>query len=291
MTTAGPAWRMAQFRPGGRPLQGLARALAADGVLYSGYAGEIPLAEILETHLSISSRGIVDIYRKARLTDQANLMIVVDQFEEIFRYRNVRTGETGKLSTADEPAALVNLLLTAAQSALPIYIVLTMRSDFLGDCSMFHGLPEAINEGQYLVPRLTRDERRAAIAGPIAVGGAKIDAALLTRLVNDVGDNPDQLSILQHSLNRTWAYWLHQGRGDGPIILDHYIAIGTMANALDAHAEKAFGELEEGRQRDICEKIFKALTDKGPTPGESGGHRPSRRSVRWRLRALTKSRL
>jgi hypothetical protein len=40
----------------------------------------------------------------------------------------------------------------------------TMRSDFLGDCAQFFGLPEAINKGQYLVPRMNREERRAAIA-------------------------------------------------------------------------------------------------------------------------------
>ena len=87
-----------------------------------------------------------------------------------------------------------------------------MRSDFLGDCTQFPGLAEAINAGQYLVPRMTRDERRAAIEGPIQVGGAEIAPVLLTRLVNDVGDNPDQLSILQHALNRTWARWQSERR-------------------------------------------------------------------------------
>ena len=101
----------------------------------------------------------------------------------------------------------MNLLLEAAKSEYPIYVVLTMRSDFLGDCARFPGLPEAVNEGQFLIPRLTREERRAAISGPIAVGGGEISPVLLTRLVNDVGDNPDQLSILQHALNRTWAQW------------------------------------------------------------------------------------
>ena len=66
--------------------------------------------------------------------------------------------------------AFVQLLLeAAAQTTVPIYVVLTMRSDFLGDCAQFHGLPEAINEGQYLVPRLTGNEIRAAITGPVAV--------------------------------------------------------------------------------------------------------------------------
>ena len=94
-----------------------------------------------------------------------------------------------------------------------------MRSDFLGNCSEFPGLPEAINEGQYLVPRMSREERRAAINGPVKVSGAEINPVLLTRLVNDVGDNPDQLSILQHALNRTWAFWQFEGRATAP---SHY---------------------------------------------------------------------
>ena len=148
-----------------------------------------------------------------------------------------------------------------------------MRSDFLGDCAQFPGLAEAINAGQYLVPRMTRDERRAAISGPVGVGGAEIAPVLLTRLVNDVGDNPDQLSILQHALNRTWARWQNEGGGKGPLDLTHYEAIGTMAHALDQHAERAYAELGTMRQQQICEKLFKALTDKATDP--RGVRRPT----------------
>jgi formylglycine-generating enzyme required for sulfatase activity len=141
-----------------------------------------------------------------------------------------------------------------------------MRSDFLGDCALFPGLAEAINAGQYLVPRMTRDERREAISMPVRVGGAEISEVLLTRLVNDVGDNPDQLSILQHALNRTWARWQNEGGGKGPLDLAHYEAIGTMARALDHHAERAYAELDSVRRQQLCEKIFKALTDKATDP-------------------------
>ena len=137
-----------------------------------------------------------------------------------------------------------------------------MRSDFLGDCAQFPGLAEAINDGQYLVPRLTREERRAAISGPVGVAGGQISTVLLTRLVNDVGDNPDHLSILQHALNRTWAAW-QRDSSDGPMSLSHDEAIGTMEHALDQHAERAYAQLTRERQHRICEKIFKALTDRG----------------------------
>jgi WD40 repeat protein len=239
-------------------------ALAADGVLYRDYKGAVPLEEILDTSLRVSKRGLLDVFRKARLPDGTNLLVIVDQFEELFRYQTQSASASVSQQSGEEAAAFVNLLLEAKRhAALPIYIVLTMRSDFLGNCAEFQGLPEAINEGQYLVPRMTRDERRLAIKGPIRVGGAQISPVLLSRLVNDVGDNPDQLSILQHALNRTWARWINEGNSKGPISLEHYEAIGTMTYALDRHAEKAYAELGTERQRKICERIFKTLTDKG----------------------------
>ena len=58
-----------------------------------------------------------------------------------------------------------------AYTHLPVYTVLTMRTDFLGDCDLFYGLPEAMNESRYLVPRLTRQQLRQAIEGPPSFQG------------------------------------------------------------------------------------------------------------------------
>jgi hypothetical protein len=266
MATAGSAWRMAQFRPGADPIKALARSLAQPGVLFTGLdAGEGALEGIIEATLGMGSLGVVDLFEQAQLADRANLLLVVDQFEELFRYTMPQSSISDKEAheILEASVAFVNLLLEACKSTYPIYVVLTMRSDFLGDCARFPGLPEAVNEGQFLIPRLTREERRAAISGPIAVGGGKISPVLLTRLVNDVGDNPDQLSILQHALNRTWAQWQRERHGKEPISLAHYEAIGTMAHALDQHAERAFAELTTERQKRICEVVFQALTEKG----------------------------
>ena len=277
MTKAGTAWRTVQFRPGNRPVRALARALAsADGPFGSFRPEGLALDEIVEATLRMSKIGLVDVYEQADNGDRPNLLVVVDQFEELFRYRSsVAAFGPTEQQRAEEAAAFVNLLLEAKeQTEFPIYIVLTMRSDFLGDCAQFPGLPEAINESQYLVPRMTREERRAATAGPTGVEGAAISPVLLTRLVNDVGDNPDQLSILQHALNRTWAAWERDGEGSDELDLVHYEAIGTMAHALDQHAERAYAELTTDQERAICVKLFKSLTDKGTDP--RGVRRPTR---------------
>ena len=270
MASAGSDWRIAILRPGSDPIGNLARALASSTVFGSDDAkGEEMQAVLAETTLRRSSLGLVELVTRARtklneqgqslLKDYENLLVVVDQFEELFRFKQLIEHE----NSSEDAAAFVKLLLEAVgQKTEKIYVVLTMRSDFLGDCSQFWELPEAINNGQYLIPRMTRDERRQAISGPVAVGQGAISEPLVNQLLNDVGDNPDQLPILQHALMRTWTYWLNHRRNGNPIDIPDYNAIGGMAEALSRHADEAYAELNDGQQR-IAEKLFKGLTEKG----------------------------
>jgi tetratricopeptide (TPR) repeat protein len=165
------------------------------------------------------------------------------------------------------------LLLEASQQGeLPIYVVVTMRSDFIGECMDYPGLPEAVNGGQYLVPRMTRDELRSAIQGPVAVGGGTIARRLVLRLLNDFGDEYDQLPILQHALMRTWDFW-EKNKPDEPIDIEDYEAIGTVKHALSLHAEEAYEETGSDIRKKIAEKMFKALTDTFSDP--RGTRRPT----------------
>jgi hypothetical protein len=277
MSSAGSSWSMAQFRPGSNPIGALAQALAAPGVLFDAWDDDrLTARELVETTLRLGSLGLVDIVEQARLPEDNQLLVVVDQFEELFRFRGLAAdAEKEGYGPTEDAIAFVKLLLEArAQTQIPIHIVLTMRSDFLGDCAQFLGLPEAINDGEYLVPRLKRGEIRAAIEGPIGVAEAMITPVLVMRLLNDVGDNPDQLSILQHALNRTWANWEYECKAQGPIDLPHYEAVGGMKDALNRHAERAFGELGGDERKRLAERIFKALTDKITDP--RGIRRPTR---------------
>ena len=85
-----------------------------------------------------------------------NVLILVDQFEELFRYRKLESAT----SDLDESSAFVNLLLEAIhQYDEPIYIALTMRSDFIGECAQFPDLTQMINDSHYLIPQMTRDQK------------------------------------------------------------------------------------------------------------------------------------
>lgn len=237
MASAGSFWRFAVMRPGVDAIRSLAAALADTAVLGDDSVDPALRTPLIEAVLRRSALGLIEAYRQARFAQNENLLIVADQFEELFRFRQAHL----EGDAVDAGAAFVNLLLEAArQRDLPIYVVLTMRSDFLGDCTRIRDLPEMLNDGQYLIPRLTRDQKRATIEGPIAVSGATITPRLTQRLLNDAGDDPDALPVMQHALMRTWDAWQAAGKPQQPIDLEHYVSVGGMAQGLSQHADQAY---------------------------------------------------
>jgi energy-coupling factor transporter ATP-binding protein EcfA2 len=255
MATAGAHWRIAKLRPGERPMANLAAALVEARVLDDERAAQPDAPVFLEAALRRGPLGLAEIVRGAAFAPDANLLVLVDQFEELFRF------SAGV--QRDEAEAFVALLLaSAAAPRQRIYIAITMRSDFLGECAPFHGLPEAINDGLYLTPRLTRDECAACITGPARVFDADVEPTLVNRLLNDFGPDPDQLPLLQHALLRMWDRHEPDRQSEVKAVLGvaDYDAIGGLARSLSDHADEAFDELAPNHQR-IARLMFQRLSD------------------------------
>ncbi len=260
LTDSSPDWEVVVTRPGAGPIDNLAESLLKNNPEYIGADPEERKIKrtIFSTLLRSSSLGLVEAIEQGRKKKDVNYLVLVDQFEELFRFK-----DSHDANSVNETLAFVNLLIEAINYPdSPIYVAITMRSDFIGDCAQFPDLTRKINDSHYLIPQMTRDQKRRAIEGPVAVGGAKITPRLTQQLLNDLGDNPDQLPILQHALMRTWSYWgKYKDYEDEPVDLKHYEAIGTMAEALSMHANEAYDELTEDQKR-ICEILFKAITEK-----------------------------
>ncbi len=246
-------WRIGVMRPGDQPRHYLANALFQTLPPLDAVAQPAVLEEGLETE---GLAAIVDQYADVLQDSDDNILIVVDQFEELFRFGVSTHDEERKAEAADFVALLLALV---AQPTLPIYVVLTMRSDFLGDCDSFHGLPEAMNRSQYLVPRLTRQQCREAIQGPIRLYGHEISPRLVDHIVNDIGDETDQLPVMQHALMRIWE--TSHSASQEVIDLKHYEAVGTVHEVLARDADTALYELDEKQQR-IAKILFQCLTER-----------------------------
>lgn len=209
----GRIWHIASFHPQGRPIAELAQELfrllseaqttpADRPVQPATVTAQIEPADMeqlrrsrLDAMLRRSSQGLVEAASELRIDSADRLLIIVDQFEEIFRFED----PSGR--SADEATAFVRLLIEAINAESPrIHVILTMRLDFLGDCARFARLPEAISDGQFLVPNLSRAERRAAIEEPAKKAGKLIKPEVTQRLLNEIGEDPEQLPVLQHVL-------------------------------------------------------------------------------------------
>ena len=244
-------WEIATFKPGDAPLYHLVASLAS----LSGSDSSDVVENLLETVQRRGPQTLVELAQTILKGEDSNVLIVVDQFEELFRFQQTRTTRV-----REEAADFVSILLhLAKQTVVPIYVVLTMRSDFLGECDTYQGLPEAMNNSQYLVPRLTRQQRREAFLGPIRLAGADMAPRLMDRLLNESLDTRDDLPILQHALMRTWNVWANNSR-NGAIDLEHYERAGTLKNALRLHADEALKDLDE-ENRLIARRMFQALTE------------------------------
>ena len=259
ITDTGSYWKIIAVRPGNSPIENLAEALARSEKADPEPDGLSIRKQILLSVLRRSSFGLVDAIKQMKIAGNENVLLIIDQFEELFRFK-----ESRKDSTAfNETEAYIKLLVNAIrQKGYPIYVVLTMRSDFIGECSQFQELTKLINTSNFLIPQMTRDDFREAVLGPLAVGGAEIDSQLLHHILNSLEDKSDQLPVLQHAMMRTWEFWIHNNEPSIPIKMRDYEAAGRVENALSMHANEAFEELSEDGKR-VCKSIFKCLTEKG----------------------------
>jgi energy-coupling factor transporter ATP-binding protein EcfA2 len=257
-------WRVLTMRPWTDPLGRLARGLARPGLL-SMPGADASTPDVIEATLRRSGIGLLKLVAQA-LPSDARLLIIVDQFEELFRFK----GSTLDGRFGDDPAALVALLLETVRGEAPVSVLISMRSDFIGECARFPGLAELMSASQYLVPRMTRDQLAEAITGPAAIEGVTLQPQLVQQLLNDVEDSQDQLPVLQHALMRTWQHWSQSATGAASggaaraIDFDAYNATGGMARALSAHADQVLADLKDPTEQQAAQRIFRALTDQPP---------------------------
>ena len=232
-------WVVADFRPERSPLSNLCKTISrnlrigneefTEVELRRGFSSLVDLYST--SSLYVNERSDVWINGNEEVKDElqrsaSNLLIVADQFEEFFTnpenyYRNAPSADS---------QLVINLLLETARISieknLPIYIVCTMRSDYIGQCTAFRGLPEFIGFSQFFVPRLKRKEMIQVVKEPAYLHGDKISDRLVERVVYDLGEGIDQLPVLEHAMNEVW---IQANNGKEQLDLVHYAMVGGMS--------------------------------------------------------------
>jgi hypothetical protein len=245
-------WFIAIMKPGQIPLYNLTESLL------NQINPETDSAAVTALVRKIKEEGadvLLDRLIPLRKERNINFFLLVDQFEELFRF----SMEQKDVAKKDEAIDFVNIMLELSrQSLIPFYVVITMRSDFIGDCAQFFGLPEAMNQSQYLVPRLNRVQLKMVIEGPAKLYGGKLNPSLTSRLLNELGKVKDELPLLQHALMRIWDFEMNVNKS-GELDLEDYESIGGIEKALSNHADEALKGLTE-QEVNLTKEVFQALT-------------------------------
>jgi WD40 repeat protein/DNA-binding SARP family transcriptional activator/class 3 adenylate cyclase len=247
---------VAEMSPGAHPIDELEAALLRIAVR--------PATRLHET-LEVGSRGLlraVDLL----MPDEAEVVLVVDQFEEAF---------TLCADERERERFLESLRVATADPDSRLRVVVTLRADFYDRPLTYPRFGELLAATTEAVPPLTPDELEQAIRKPAEHVGVSPEPGLVAEMIADVAHQPGALPLLQYALTE-----LFERREDDRLTLRAHQGIGGVAGALSARADRILDAADpEGRR--AIKQVFLRLV----TLGE-GTQDTRRRVVRSELDAL-----
>ena len=240
------AWPVVVTRPGSRPLESMAIALACAPRISSAAGDALALSDQLAQDRRRLHFTIAQALHDGPTSQRA--VILVDQFEEAFTQCD---------DEAQRRALVDNLLCAATVPGGKAIVVLTMRADFYGHCAAYSDLAAAVSDHQDLVPPLTEAQLREVIVRPAQLCGSEVENALVHALVEEMAGQTGALPLLQHALRELWY-----GQSRGRLSYEAYHALGGLRGALERRAEEIYSELPGDQQR-LCQRLFVRLTQLG----------------------------
>jgi DNA-binding SARP family transcriptional activator/WD40 repeat protein/energy-coupling factor transporter ATP-binding protein EcfA2 len=247
---------VAEMYPGAYPFDALADALRSIAIEDDGIADRLLGDE----------RGLSRVLESALPRDGTELVLVIDQFEELFAM------------VGSEPlrALFLDSLINAATDPTSrLRIVLTLRADFFDRPLRYAGFGAQVQSGLVPVAMPGNADLAAAVEMPAASVGLRIEPGLVGEIVRDVSDEPGGLPLLQYALTE-----LFEMRSRDELTVEVYRASGGVLGALGTRAEALYSELGPAGQRAMHQVFLRLITV------EEGADSVRRRVTRNDLAAL-----
>jgi len=226
------------FRPLARPLDSLAIAMA-------GVPGSADWKTVRAVLAAADGwRDWVNDVRSAG-GNEAGVLLLVDQLEESL-------GETGSTTAPDEHAAFLRLLASmTAEADGPLFVIATLRSDFLGAFQTHPALRDVVYEPIHL-PQIAMAEIAQVIEGPAQVAGIALEPGLSQAMVTDTATD-DALPLLAFALREMTDRFGDGVRRGEPLTIDQYSRQlgglqGALARSAESLCDNAAGEIDALRQ-------------------------------------------
>ena len=218
-------WPTLTCTPGPQPLETLAARLA----VAADIAVDSAVASLWADPYEVEDLILKGLQREASATESARMVLVVDQFEELFTL----------CDDLEERRRFVAILDRAGRSGA--MVVLTLRADFYPQCMAHPELVDALAHRQIPIEPMSSAHLREVVEAPAALTGLILEAGLLNRLLEDLAgsDFSDaSLPLLSYSMQQTWI------RRDGDTLtLAGYEATGGIRDAVTRQADAAFDSL------------------------------------------------
>ena len=247
-------WLLVKLRPSSRPLEMLANVLLpAPQSEFNEAERFLEMQEFSDTlrEGGLSLFDLVD--RRLQKAPQADrLLLFVDQFEELYTLcpePDLRHHFLDVLLAAVEAGA--------SQTVSPFVLLITLRADFMGQALTHRPFADALQDNSLILGPMNRDELRAAVEKPALQQGAAFETGLVARILDDVGELPGNLPLLEFALTLLWER-LDQGW------LTHaaYEDIGRVDGAITRYAEEVYAELNQDEQLQ-AQQVFVQLVQPG----------------------------
>jgi hypothetical protein len=175
---------------------------------------------------------------------QRRLLLVVDQFEELFTQCD-QEGQRRAFITALHAAAATAPGPGQAPAAL---VVVGVRADFEARCADYPHLAGPVQD-RYLVTAMTERQLRMAITEPAKKAGSKVDEDLVGVLLAEVRNGQPgatgagALPLLSHALDQAW-----RSRTGDAVTLADYERAGGIEGAVAGSAQRVYDALTPGQQ-------------------------------------------
>ena len=247
-------WLIAEMRPGGQSFDALAAVLLP--LLESDLSETDRLIESRKLAGALREAGVplVDVVARAlsKIGDTSRMLLLVDQFEELYTL----------CPEVETRRRFLDTLLAAVEAAgklrpSPFALLVTMRADFMGQALSYRPFADVLQGASLMMGPMTRDELRSAIVKPAEKQGAALEPGLVERLLDDVGEEPGNLPLLEFALTLLWermdAGWMTHAA---------YDEIGRVQGALARYAEEVYQDLAED-EREGARWILEQLVQPG----------------------------
>ena len=128
----------------------------------------------------------------------------------------------------------------------------------MGRALGYRPFADALQQASQMLGPMNRDELRSAVKEPAELQGARFEIGLIERILDDVGEQPGNLPLLEFALTLLWD----QAEPNGVLTHAAYEWVGKVDGGLRAYAEQVYGELKSSDQA-TARRIFMQLLQPG----------------------------